>query len=162
MLKFNVEHLDNLPNQGTFVLLTAPDRIPPHLCLLHNNQVWSLSVRGVSVRSAMQWLQLMKHKQLDWVGFGWKPERDFSDEEVKHVFDGFGKVNEKVSCLLPIRKLISSHHPAAAECNTWPALVEMLLAQGVEFDVFSNTQRQSYVLPQYNYSDVLQYIRSIP
>lgn len=159
---YPVIQIDEIDPDKVYITLADPSAVPPHLGFIVNQKYFSLSVKGARQKDVNEWLALLEKKGISvlMLDLLFLKKGMITSADARRVFESHGKVGVNVSCFVPIRQLLAEAG-VQFQARVLPEMITEMEQNKVAFRFVSFGASNQYTMPDYTYSDVLDYIRRI-
>lgn len=140
---------------GNYIVLIEPEKVPPHLAVASNGYWFSISIRGLRIRSAESVLRSIKEKGLAIALL--QPEdprwNELTTADWKSAFEAHDRVDAFVTCFQPIRQVLN------AAAGTIPELLQEWRRDQTSINVYSDQAEIN--IQDYTLEDVHRHIQDL-
>ena len=145
-------------------MLFKPERIPPHIGLIANNQFFDLNVKGKNVAAQLNDERLFSATN---AFLALKLNLNENSEFLSPFFAKYQSVTDKVSCFAPVKDYFNTvlnedFKTVQFVYHLIPLLYKNdLVEQVYAFNLNTNTKNSTFQLKEYTHQDIINQINKI-
>ena len=166
----NVQPLNKVPlNAGFFLVILNAERKPPHIAVLINGKLYSLTAKGRQIGDPVDLLAKSIHiRSIKTLFFALTPPITDAEKAMGRSLMSYEKAEAgKISCLSPLKDFFAQAYPIDAhKANYVFELLPLLYQQKAIMDVYhlnmeNETKEKSYLFPSYTMDEIYSNITKL-
>ncbi|MCB0402341.1 MAG: hypothetical protein KDD41_09680 [Flavobacteriales bacterium] len=149
--------------KGVFIFMYRVLRIPPHLGLIVNGELYDITLHGPNLGiSAVDFYRTMLKRKSELVLIELvNPEKVITEASLKEVMKKYWKVSSEVSCLFPVRDILATAYacPDLLQAEFFFDLLPRLKDEGLikstsQINLFNKLNNNALELIKYSKKDI--------
>lgn len=152
--------LEKFQAENNAIALLHTDKVPIHLGLIAQGMYHSLTIKGYDQKSWETLYQLIVKKRIKTLFISLKNVR-FDHEDISFFFNYYTLNTPEVTCLTPLRSLISHTLKKEIKARVIFELIEQLENLQHINQYFAFPQQASITLKKYSHFEVMKHIKNL-